>query len=348
MAFFHINGRAVSIASEAYVIAEIGHNHEGDLDKAVLLFEKAAAAGASAAKLQKRDNGSLFTRAMYDEPYVGRNSFGPTYGAHREALEFGKEEYIHLGSVARDLGIDFLSTAFDHNSVDFLMNVDVAGIKIASADVTNTPLLEYAAATGKPLIISTGGAAMTDVRRAMDAVLPISTNVALLQCTAEYPATVENANLSVITSYRKAFPDLVVGLSSHDEGLESALVAYALGARVIEKHFTLDRARPGSDHHFSFEPETLAELVRATSRVRTLLGSPVKRRLGTEVKPILKMSKKLVAAQDLPEGHVLQRADLVAKSPGDGLQPYRLTELIGRRLKELLVRDDAVTFEHLA
>src|SRR6266581_7875686 len=151
-----IGTRRIGDDTGAYVIAEIGHNHEGSLAKAEELLRRAAAAGADAAKLQKRDNKTLFTKAMYDQPYEGRNSYGPTYGTHREALEFGRREYLRLAGLAAELGIDFFSTAFDLPSVDFLMELDLPAIKIASADVTNTPLLRYAASTGRALIVSTG------------------------------------------------------------------------------------------------------------------------------------------------------------------------------------------------
>src|SRR5213082_2446698 len=191
-----IGGRLVSDDTDAYVVAEIGHNHAGSLDQAEKLVRQAAAAGADAAKLQKRDNRSLFTRAMYDAPYVGRDSFGSTYGAHREALEFDRAQYLHLAALAAELGIELFATAFDARSVDFLIDVGVSTIKIASADLTNTPLLSYAAKSGTTLIVSTGGATTDDVRRACDTILPLNPHLALLQCTAVYPARPADLNLS--------------------------------------------------------------------------------------------------------------------------------------------------------
>ncbi|MFE0149159.1 N-acetylneuraminate synthase family protein [Nonomuraea sp. NPDC059007] len=335
-----IAGRVISDGSDAYVIAEIGHNHEGDLDKAEELVLKAAAAGASAAKLQKRENTTLYTKAMYDEPYTGRNSYGATYGAHREALEFGHHEYTHLAKVAGEAGIDFISTAFDFASVDFLVGIGVPAIKLASADLTNTPLLSYAAKTGLPLIMSSGGADMTDVRRALDVVLPINSNVAMLQCTAIYPVSATDLNLSVIGTYRREFPHVVVGFSGHDLGPDLSYVAYALGARVVEKHFTLDRTRPGSDHHFSLEPEQLGELVAGLRRTRESLGSGEKRQLPAEAPALRKLGKKLVAARDLDTGHVLTEDDIAIKSPGgDGMRPYLLGQVVGRTLRAPLAFD---------
>lgn len=343
-----IGTRRIADDTGAYVIAEIGHNHEGSLAKAEELLRRAAAAGATAAKLQKRDNKTLFTRAMYDQPYTGRNSFGPTYGSHREALEFGREEYLQLARLAQELGIDFFSTAFDLPSVDFLMELDLPAIKIASADVTNTPLLRYAAGTGKALIVSTGGATMDEVRIACDTVLPVNPNLALLQCTAVYPAAPADLNLSVITTFRQEYPDVVIGFSGHDLGPELSWVAYALGARVIEKHVTLDQSRPGSDHHFSLEPVQLAELTGGLHRTQQALGSPDKGCSETEAPAVRKMGKKLVAARDLPAGHALTERDVVCKSPGDGLKPYQLGEVLGRMLRQPLSADDDIRLDQLS
>jgi N-acetylneuraminate synthase/sialic acid synthase len=342
-----IANRRIADDTEAYVIAEIGHNHEGSLEKAEELFRQAAAAGASAAKLQKRDNKVLFTREMYNQPYTSRNSYGATYGEHREFLEFGRDEYVHLAGVAREIGIDFFSTAFDMPSVDFLMDIDVPAIKIASADVTNTPLLAYAAKTGKALVVSTGGASMDEVRRAVDTVLPINDRLALLQCTAVYPAGPEDLNLSVIETYRREFPEVVIGFSGHDLGNEASCLAYAVGARVIEKHFTLDQSRPGSDHHFSLTPPLMADLTESLSRTRRTLGSPEKACAEREAAAVRKMGKKLVAVRDLPAGHTITAEDVIARSPGDGMKPYRLDEVLGATLREPLPADGAFTPEIL-
>lgn len=342
-----IGGSRIADDTTGYVIAEIGHNHEGDLGRARKLVQEAASAGAQAAKLQKRDNGTLFTRRMYDEPYGGRNSYGATYGLHREALEFGAAEYRELADLAKEMGIDFFASAFDMPSVDFLADFDVAAVKIASADVTNTPLLRYAARLGKPLIVSTGGADLDDVRRACDAVLDVHDELVLMQCTSVYPTPVELTHLSVITRFRAEFPDVVIGYSGHDHGPEFSYLAYALGARVFEKHFTLDRTRPGSDHHFSLEPDGLRTLVDGLERTRAALGRPEKRRLPEELPALRKMGKKLVAARGLPAGHVLTQQDVAIKSPGDGMPPYRITEVLGRPLARTVEADEDITADLL-
>jgi sialic acid synthase len=340
-----IGDRRVADDTEAYVIAEIGHNHEGSLERAKELFRQAAAAGAHAAKLQKRDNRKVFTQDMYDQPYLGRNSYGPTYGAHREALEFGRAEYEHLARFAADLGIHFFATAFDTASVDFLMDLDLPAIKIASGDLTNTPLLSYAAKAGKPMIISTGGASLEEVRLACRTILPINDQLAVLQCTAVYPAPPEMLHLNVIQAFRREFPSVVIGFSGHDQGPDLSSVSYGLGARVIEKHFTLDQTRPGSDHHFSLSPAELSTLVTALNRAHRALGSEVKTPLVEEAPALFKMGKKVVAAYDLPAGHVLRESDLAFKSPGDGLKPYRLNELIGRSLRQPVAMDEPLSPE---
>jgi N-acetylneuraminate synthase/sialic acid synthase len=331
--------------SDCYVIAEIGHNHQGDIEKAKQLFREAKAAGASAVKLQKRDNRSLYTREMYDKPYENENSFGPTYGAHREALEFGWDEYRELQVCANELGVTFFATAFDLPSADFLAALDMPAYKIASGDVRNIPLLRHVARLQKPMIVSTGGASLEDVQRVYETVMPINPQLCLLQCTAAYPAEFAELDLRVIQTYRECFPGVVVGLSGHDNGIAMAVVAYVLGARVIEKHFTLNRAMKGTDHAFSLEPPGLRKMVRDLRRTRIAMGDGVKKVYSSEAAAVVKMGKKLVAARDLPEGSVLTEQDLAVKSPGDGLPPQEVHRVVGRVLRCALVVDQSITLD---
>jgi sialic acid synthase len=337
-----INGVVIDDQSDCYVIAEIGHNHQGSLERCKELFRLARECGAHAVKLQKRDNRSLYTREMYDKPYENENSFGPTYGAHREALEFGRDEYRELQRYAREVGLCFFATAFDVPSADFLAALDMPAYKIASGDLRNLPLIRHVARFGKPLIISTGGARMEDVERAYETLAPLNSQLCILQCTAGYPAKFEELDMRVISTYRERFPGVVVGLSAHDNGIAMAAVAYVLGARVVEKHFTFNRAAKGTDHSFSLEPVGLRKLVRDLQRVRVALGDGVKKVYASEEGPILKMSKKLVAARDLPTGHVLRPEDVALKSPGDGLPPHMLDVVIGRTLLRPLRADDTI------
>jgi N-acetylneuraminate synthase/sialic acid synthase len=219
--------------------------------------------------------------------------------------------------------------------------------KIASGDLKNIPLLTHIAGFQKPMIMSTGGGTMEDVNRAYDAIMPINQQLAVLQCTAGYPAEFEELNLRVITSFRERFPDSVVGLSSHDNGIAMAVAAYMLGARIVEKHFTLNHTWKGTDHAFSLEPIGFKKMVRDLQRTRVAIGDGVKRPYETEVNPIIKMGKKIVAARDLPAGYTLRREDLALKSPGDGLHPYELEKVIGRVTLQPLSEDDDITFDVL-
>ncbi len=337
----------MSDASDCYVIAEIGHNHQGSVEKCKALFEEAKAAGAHAVKLQKRDNRSLYTRELFAKPYDNENSYGATYGEHREFLEFGAAEYAELRAFAAEIGITFFATAFDIPSADFLAEQDMPAYKIASADLINTPLLRHVAAIGKPVILSTGGATLDDVRRGHDTVAEINPQVAVLQCTAGYPAEWSELDLRVVSTYRELFPTTVAGLSSHDNGIAMAVAAYVLGSRIVEKHFTLNRALKGTDHRFSLEPQGLRKMIRDLKRTRVALGDGHKTMYPSETEPIVKMAKKLVAIRDLPAGHTLTVEDIGMKSPGDGLPPYELDRVLGRTLRHPLRADMALTFEVL-
>jgi sialic acid synthase len=342
-----LDGKVIQDSSACYVIAEIGHNHQGKLETAKEMFRVAKECGADAVKLQKRDNRSLFTKAGYEKPYDNPNSYGETYGEHREYLEFGWIEYKELLDYAKEIGITMFSTAFDFNSADFLEKLDIPIYKIASGDLKNIPLLTHIAGFQKPMILSTGGGTMEDVNRAYDAVMPINQQLCILQCTAGYPAEFNELNLRVISTFRERFPTVTVGLSSHDNGIAMAVAAYMLGARVVEKHFTLNHTWKGTDHAFSLEPIGFRKLVRDLQRTKAAVGDGVKRVHESEVKPITKMGKKMVAARDLPAGYMIRREDIAIKSPGDGLPPYEIDKVIGRVTRQAIKEDDDINYEML-
>jgi sialic acid synthase len=344
---FEIDGKVIDDFSDCYVIAEIGHNHQGDIEQAKRLFAEAMECGADAVKLQKRDNRALFTKDYYSRPYDNPNSFGTTYGEHREALEFERSEYLELQAYADDIGITFFATAFDARSCALLAELDMPAFKVASGDLRNTPLLRCIAETGRPVIMSTGAAVLDDVLRAYNTIAEINPNVAVLQCTASYPPAWEELELRVITTYRELFPSSVIGFSSHDSGIAMAVAAYVLGSRIVEKHFTLNRAMRGTDHAFSLEPQGLSKMVRDLRRTRVALGDGAKHMYPCEVEPSVKMGKKLVTARALPAGHVLRADDVVPKSPGDGLPPYEFHNLVGRALRQPVDEETTLTFELL-
>jgi sialic acid synthase len=340
--------RIISDDSPCFLIAEIGHNHGGSVDTAKRMIREAAACGAHAVKTQRRTNAALYTRAMLERPYDNPNSFGRTYGEHREALEFGRDEYLELMEYARSLNIIFFATAFDVEAVDFLEDVNVPAHKIASGDVTNTPLIRYIAETGKPVFMSTGAATMGEVQAAYRALAEINSQVSLLQCTATYPVEdYSELSLNVIRTYRETFPDAIIGYSGHETGIVMPIVAYVLGARVIEKHFTLNRAAKGTDHGFSLEPAGLARVARDLERTRLALSCGEKTFHVSEREARRKMGKSITLKRDLPAGTALT-ADLITfKSPGDGIPPCELEHVLGRSLTRDLPEDTQLVWEHL-
>lgn len=342
-----IGATKISDSSDCFVIAELGHNHQGDIDLAKKMITTAALAGAHAVKLQKRNNRDLFTRAFYEKPYESENSYGVTYGEHREYLEFGRDEYLELQNHAENSGVQFFATAFDFASADFLAELNVPAFKIASGDLTNIPLIEYVASFGKPLILSSGGGTIEDVDRAVNSLMKIGVDFCMMQCTAGYPPAWDELNLKVIETFRDRYKEIVVGFSSHDNGISMGLVGYVLGARIIEKHFTLNRAFKGTDHAFSLEPQGLQKMVRDLRRAKLALGDGAKTQYESERAPLTKMGKKLVFAANLKKGSVLRREHISIKSPGGGLFPYQIDQVVGRTTAKQVFSDDDICVEDL-
>ena len=337
-----IDGEKYDDSSLPFVIAELGHNHQGNLETCLQMIRAAAFSGASAVKLQKRSNIDLFTKAAFDAPYNSENAYGPTYGLHREALEFGEEEYKECILEAKRNNITFFSTAFDFQSVDFLMSLGVPAIKIASGDLKSTPLLKYVSTLGVPLIVSTGGADLSDVDRAVELLSNAGSKFAILQCTAGYPPKYEELNLRVISTFRERYPNTVVGYSGHDSGIAMSLVAYILGARVIEKHFTLNRAMKGTDHAFSLEPGGMRKLVRDLERAQISLGDGEKRVYDSEIAPIRKMGKMIVAKNSIAAGTEANLSMFEFRSPSEGLHPYQVEQLVGLKFARDLASGESI------
>jgi len=342
-----VEGHRISDNDPCYVIAEIGANHMGSLENAKQMFLSAKRSGVSAVKLQKRDNSSLFTKDMYDMSYVNNNSFGNTYGEHREAVEFGKDEYRELQRYAKEIGLTMFATPFDIPSADFLRDLDMPAYKTASADITNTPLLKHIASFGKPMFVSTGAATMEDVERAYNTIMPINQELCILQCTSSYPVEPDEMNLKVIQTYKDRFKDIVIGLSDHQNGIAMALVGYVLGARVIEKHFTINRSWKGTDQPFSLEESGLQKLVRDLGRASIAFGDGIKRPFDSEKKTMYKLGKKLVAANDMPIGHIIEEDDLAVKIPNDGLPPYEIDKIVGKKITRNVIKDENISFDYL-
>jgi sialic acid synthase len=285
-----IDGTRIADDEDCYVIAEVGHNHGGSVEKCKELFDAAKWSGANAVKLQKRDNKHLYTEEFYNSPYNSEHSYGRTYGEHREALEFDWDQYVLLKCYAEAIGLTFFATAFDVPSADFLAALKVPAIKIASGDLTNKPLLEHVSMVfeGRPVILSTGGGDMDAAVDALMWLLPCDR--ALLHCTSGYPASYDELNLNVLGTFREHYAG-VVGWSGHDTGIAMAPVAYALGARIIEKHFTLDRSAKGTDQAMSLEPHGFRAMVENLKLCKRALGDGIKRRYASEVAPLAKQWK---------------------------------------------------------
>jgi len=335
------------IKDEVYIIAEIGNNHQGKVEHALKLIKAAKDAGADAVKTQKRDNKSLYTAKFFNEKYDNPNSFGETYGLHRQNLELSKEDYKIMTDYAKEIEIDFFATPFDFKSLEFLEQFNFKYYKLASADVTNTIFQAEVAKTNKELFLSTGGATLEDVKRAKENICKFNEKLSILQCTAAYPVNLEDMNLSVITTFRKHFPDIRLGLSDHENGIDAGPLAYMLGARVFEKHFTLNRANKGTDNAFSLEPVGLSRFIRNIKRVKILLGSEEKRQLPLEEKPLIKMRKSPVLNKSKKKGDILKMSDIDFKSPGLGIHPYELEDILKKKINKDLEVDHYITFEDI-
>jgi len=343
-ATIRIRDRIVGEGNPCFVIAEIGINHNGKLSIAKTMVEVIASCGADCVKFQKRSVERILTREGLDMPYQHENSFGATYGEHRRALELSGDEYGVLKRHAEERGMEFLASAWDEESADLLEELGVAAYKVASADVTNLPLLEHVAAKGKPVILSTGMARMGEVERAVETIRRRNEQLALLQCTSKYPCEFGEVNLRVMLEYRRRF-GCVVGYSGHERGISVTVGAVALGASIVEKHFTLDRAMKGGDHAASLEPGGLRKLTRDIRAFEEALGSPEKRVQASELPIRRKLAKSLVSAEPIGKGTALSARMLTTKGPGTGLSPARMGDVMGKRVLRDIPEDTVIMEE---
>lgn len=294
-----IADRVIDDSSPCYVISEIGSNHGGSVDVAKQMIRISAACGASAVKFQCRENKTLYSQALLNLPYENENSYGKTYGEHREALELSQRALFQCMREADASRVACFSTAFDEPSVDKIMRLGMPAIKIASGGLTDTALLKHAASMHVPIILSTGGGTMKEIDAAVNTVTKAHQQLAVLHCTAAYPVRdFAELNLRCIQTLRDAYPSLVIGWSGHDSGIAMSVAAYTLGARILERHFTLNRANKGTDNVFSLEPAGLTKLVRDLRRAHAALGDGVKRYYPSEVGPIARMRRR-----ETPDGY---------------------------------------------
>ena len=325
-------GRQVGDGCPCFVIAEIGQNHNGQLNLAKKLIDMAARCNADAVKFQKREISWELTKEAYDRPYDGPNSFGETYGIHREYLELDESQHRELRDYALSAGLIYFCTPCDPPSVDMLERIGNPIYKVASRDVSNIPLLKHLAKTGKPVILSSGMSSMQEITEAIAAFEGSDCQLTLMQCVSEYPAQPENVNLKAMKTMRDQF-GLLVGLSDHTAGVITGVAGANMGAFAVEKHVTMSRAMNGTDHAAALEEEGLKRLVSYIRICERAMGDGKK-----EFNPVAqsaknKLARSLVSKSLIPAGTVLTEDMLVMKSPGTGLAWTNRDKIVGRKSK---------------
>ncbi|MBU0532279.1 N-acetylneuraminate synthase [Candidatus Micrarchaeota archaeon] len=331
-----------------FIIAEAGVNHNGSVELAKKLIDAAVDAKADAIKFQTFKAEELATehveKADYQKSSTEKNE---SQLEMLKKLELSEEEFKELYDYCQKKGIIFLSTPFDYQSADLLERLGILTYKISSGDLNNYPFLSYVAKKGKPIILSTGMSTIDEISRAIQSIHNTGKNdVILLQCTSSYPAPFDEINLRVMDTLRKKF-SIPVGFSDHTVGIEVPLAAVALGASVIEKHFTLDRSMDGPDHKASIEPKELKLLIRSVRNVEAALGSSDKKPMLSEKDLRIIARKKIVAVKDIKKGEILSFESLSFKRSSIGLDPSSANSLIGKKSKRVIKKDAPILLEYV-
>lgn len=336
------------LSEESFVIAEIGQNHQGSLETAREFIRIFAFEGASAVKFQTRNNKYLFSADAYAAPYESENAFAETYGAHRECLELKPEWLPILKADCEKHGVKFMSTPFDEPSLQLLQDIGVDILKIASFDLGNLPLINRVAKLRKPVVMSVGGGKLDQIRASADVLVRQGVEVAILHCVSEYPCEYNRLGLSNIRTLIKEFPDCAIGSSDHFNGTLSGPVAYMEGARVFEKHVTLNRAWRGTDHSFALEPEGFRKFVRDIKRVRHMLPPKPTDDLGNE-RVFKKLGKSLVAYEPIRQGERLTLDNLSGRIFQTQYIPVRESNsVLGRVAKRDIAPGEAIHLDDLS
>ncbi len=333
-----------------YIIAEIGSNHNGDMDLCKRLIAAAADAGANAVKFQSWTEASLIAKEEYDRntEYSDKKRH---FGSLREMVrsyQFTAEQHLEAHAYCHERGITFCSTPFSPAEADLLEKLDVPFYKIASMDIVHLPLLKHVASKQRPVLISTGMATLAEIERAVETVRGEGNDqIVLLHCVSIYPPDYDMIHLRNIATLQQVF-DVPVGFSDHTMGTAIPLAAIALGACVIEKHFTLDQDMPGWDHAISATPTEMRTIVKEGRNILTSLGQSKRVVTEAEMEKRKKFRRSLVTRSPLPRGHVLTEADLDAKRPGTGISPAEMSYALGRTLARDLQEDEVIRWEDLA
>jgi N,N'-diacetyllegionaminate synthase len=326
-------------SSGVFVIAEAGVNHNGQIELAFRLIDAARQAGADAVKFQTFVTEELVTKAASMAAYQKANLGGGERSQFDmlKQLELGYDDFRKLQAYCRKVGIEFLSTPDEERSLNFLADeLQVSRIKVGSGDVDNLPFLKLVAQKQRPIILSTGMSSLDEVVTAVDTIRKISQRpLTLLHCTSSYPCPIADVNLRAMTTLSRTFKDIEVGYSDHTMGVEISVAAVALGARIIEKHFTLDRGMRGPDHSASLDPGEFATMVALVRNVERALGDGIKKPTAAEIETKKSVCKRIVAARALSEGKLLELADFKFKRAQSGISVSRADTLVGR----ILMRD---------
>lgn len=334
--FIKINQHFIGAGHPVYVIAEAGINHNGDIKITKEMISRARQCGADAIKFQ-----ILTPERCYTRQSISLEIF--------KKVSFSKDQWHSIFDFALQEGIDCFATFVDMKDIEDYKDLDCPAFKVSSSNATNIPLLEYIATQGRPVILSSGLCDMQEVREAVHCLRTHGQReLALLQCTAIYPAPAEAVNLNVLRTFSQEFPDCPIGFSDHTDGIECAVASVAMGAVIIEKHFTLDKLMPGPDQLFSADPRELTALVQGVRTVERALGSAVKVPVLSEVQDRVALQRTIVAAVDLKKGEVLGARHLALKRfPGGGLKPKDYQHLLNKRLKCNIAMDQPVSFNEV-
>lgn len=343
-----IEGRVIGDGHPCFVIAEVGVNHNGDMDTALAMVDAIADAGADCVKFQTFSAEEFVNNPDEIYEYVSQGKVvRESQLAMFKRLELERLEFSRLFERARERSLIPLSTPTDHSAVDLLDDLGAAAFKIGSDDLVYTPFLEYVGSKGKPVIISTGMADAEDIDRAIDAINRSGNNrICILHCVSLYPTPDTSINLKRITALKERY-NHPVGFSDHSDGINGVLGAVALGACVIEKHFTLDRNMAGPDHRFSSDPAELADIVTGVHGMEKALGETAIVLADGEMEMREIARRSIVAARDLPAGHIITTDDLAFQRPGTGLMPYEAEQLLGCQIQIAIAAKTQIEFDHL-
>ena len=340
-----IGDKLIGEEEPCFIIAEAGVNHNGSVELAKKLIDAAKDAGADAVKFQTFKAESVVVKDAQKAEYQKETTGEGSQYEMIKKLELTEEDFRELADYAEKKDIMFLSSPFDKESVDLLHELDVPAFKVGSGEITNLPLLRYIAKKGKPIILSTGMSTLGEIEEALDVIRSEGVeDIILLHCVSNYPARIEDVNLRAMGTLKQAFK-LPVGFSDHTLGITAPIAAVALGACVIEKHFTLDRNLPGPDHKASLEPDELKEMVKDIREVEKALGNGIKKPTKEEEKIKKVARRSIVAKVDISKGAIITEDMLDVKRPGTGIEPKYLKFIIGRKTKEDIKKDDVIRFE---